>query len=247
MPSSHAVTSELQALQSREVATTRTSRGRRDVSGRYKGAKGRLLATGIGAPPSENVRTATASVVDPYGNGLGRIQATVNRRVDILEQELSHGRLSEAAYRIGRELQGVFERAGRVGTTNWLGVSRLDPMQAHELRVLGAVITAQEIVKTLTRVRARVGYLDARLLQRVLGERMSFAQCAEVTGKNGERGAGYVGARFREVLEDLAEAWTARGAPQPAADDKHAASADTIVGRQRASIVRGCDDGASSG
>jgi hypothetical protein len=58
---------------------------------------------GRAEPPSLNVRTAIAAVDDPYTPG-ARIQATVHRNVDPLENELSRGRISEAAYQAGRRL-----------------------------------------------------------------------------------------------------------------------------------------------
>lgn len=267
---------ETNARRSRAVAETRTSRGRpqaRPATGRYDGQKTMLLPTGVGKMAFEPKAKASrafnkamedrpnpdlhsvpdvapacvvVNVVDPMGNGLGRIQATVNRRVDILEKERSNNRLSEAAYLTGRILQEKFERASGIGGSNWMGASKQDPMVQHELRVLAAVISAEDITKTMTRIRSRLGYMDARLIQRVIGDRMSFGQCAEVTGKNGERGAGYIGTRFREALEDLAESWTARGAIQPMPDDKHAAAAETMVDRQRASMVKGVSTGRRS-
>ena len=232
---------ETNGRRSRDAAETRPSRGARgNPIGRYDGRKARLLPTGLGqAVPSMNAKTATVSVVDPFDNGVSRIQATVSINVDILEKERAHTRISEAAYLTGRILQEKFERASHLGGSNWMGTSKQDPMMQQELRVLSAIISAEDVTKTLARIRSRLGHIDARLIQRVLGDRMSFGQCAEVTGKNGERGASYIGARFREALEDLAQAWTAKGALQPAPDDKHALAADGMVDRQRRSMVKG--------
>lgn len=226
---------ETNSRRSHEVAETRTSRGRSAgyargrPAGRYDGRREltRLPANGLARPAKcANVKTATAAVPDPFGDGTERVLVTINRRVDILETERSHQRLTEAAYRTGRLLQAIFERAGGVGSSNWMGVSRQDPMIAQELRVLHSIMAAEEIEKLLRRIRARLGWIDARLLQRILGERWTFGQCADVVGRNGERGERYVAARFRDALEDLAEAWTAKGASVASFDDKYTAAAE---------------------
>jgi hypothetical protein len=58
---------------------------RYDLRDAREPANGRALS-----PRSQNACTALVAVVDPMGDGRQRIQATVNRRVDILEMERSH-------------------------------------------------------------------------------------------------------------------------------------------------------------
>ena len=233
---------ETNSRRSRDVAETRTSRGRarRDTAGRYDGQKTRLLATGLGRPvPSVNVRTAVANVVDPFGNGLGRIQASVNRNVDILELERSHRRISEGAYLTGRIIQTAFEKLGGTRTANWQGSNKSDAKTISDVIAVNSIESAREITALMGRIVARIGMIDARLIRRILGDRMTFAQCADQQGKAGERGTSYVAMRFRDSLEDLTEAWTAKGMKAAAADDKHEAAAGAAIERQRTSMSAG--------
>jgi hypothetical protein len=56
-----------------------------------------------------------------------------------------------------------------------------------------------------------LGQLDARILRYVLRDRKTFAQIAEMRGRNSERGKTYFADRFRDALETLAHALAARG------------------------------------
>ena len=220
------------------------SRARRSLAkphGRYDGRPARLPPGGeLARPPkSRNVDVDVAAIVDPMGDGEERILATVNRRVDILETERSRKLISESAYRVGRQLQAVFERLGGIGSTNWCGASRIDPMLANELKILNSVMSAQEIAKVFERMRGRLGMIDTRLVKRILGDRMSYADCAAHEGKAGERGTTYIASRFRHALEDLAEAWVGKGKTAPPPDDKHKAVALDMDERQQASMEAG--------
>src|SRR5687767_12849645 len=79
--------------------------------GRYQQVRGAdLPAVGyVERPvPSQNVRTGIAEfrILKTRSN---RILATVNRAVDILEEERSKGRIKENAYRVGRLIQAIGE------------------------------------------------------------------------------------------------------------------------------------------
>ena len=223
-------------------------RGRRRTTprlapiGRYDGERQGTWhpSDGLGRmPPSANADTTVAAVVDPYGNGKERVLATINRRVDILETERSHARISDAAYHNGRIVQEVFERANRLLGCNWLGGSGLDPAEARATKIEKSVENAERVRKLVERISARLGMIDTRLLRRVLGDRMTFAQCAALQGKAGDRGERYVAARFRDALEALSEAWTAKGKVQPAPGDRHAIDAATMETRQDDSLIAG--------
>ena len=210
--------------------------------GRYDGSRENTWhpSDGLGRMPrSANADMTTAAVIDPYGDGKERVLATVNRRVDVLEQERSHGRISDAAYHNGRIVQEIFERASRLQGCNWLGGSGLDPAEARGLKIEKAVENARKVRQLMTRLIARLGMIDTRLLRRVLGDRMTFAQCAALQGKAGDRGERYVAARFRDALEEVSEAWTARGLARPAPDDKHTIDPEILTDRQDASLVAG--------
>lgn len=82
---------------------------------------------------------------DPLGPK-PQVRVAVNRRVDILEQELANKRIDEAEYRVGRLVQAVFERAmGRVGGGGWSQGDRVDAALAHELAVLHGLETGEKV------------------------------------------------------------------------------------------------------
>lgn len=148
---------------------------------------------GRGRPaPSVNVRTAVGSVPDPFPNEHEphrRISVTINRRTDILEHELSHGLLSDAAYQIGRIAQTVFERGVHVsGGGQWRQGDRVDADYAHELAIVRHLEDAGKIGSYVGWMVRVLGMIDARIVRRVLGDRMSYADVAALQGKSGDRG-----------------------------------------------------------
>src|SRR5262245_12942851 len=181
------------------------SQGRYDLSG------ARSPPNGLGRPPASlNARTAVGAVADPLEPG-ERLCVTIDRRVDILEDERAHGRISEAAYQVGRVAQAVFERARGPGHSNWQGNVRVDAYTAKELAIIHGIEAAERITRLVGWMRRELGRIDANILQRVLGEQKSYAEVAALRGKGGERGTRYVAARFRDALESLAKAKAARG------------------------------------
>jgi hypothetical protein len=162
-----------------------------------------------------------------------RILATVNRRVDILEYELSHGRISEVAYGEGRLIQAIFERTGLSGGSTWNAGSRVDAVVAKELAVIRKVSDAKIIAAMVDENADLLGAIDAAIVRQVLGENRSFAQVSQTLdlksaalrdpdatawvpfGKGGKRAPSsaeaarrriaYIAARFRDALESLAQ------------------------------------------
>ncbi len=127
-----------------------------------------------------------ASSAADAGEGGMDASPTVGRRVDALEMERSHKRISEPAYRAGQAVQATFGRLS--GCKGDVGAK-----------------TVQQMVAA---IQDRIGMVDMRLLQRILIDRLSFTECAALQGKSGDRGQNYVAHRFRDALEDLAGAWT---------------------------------------
>jgi hypothetical protein len=148
-----------------------------------------------------------AAVQDP-GEPKRRVQVKVNRHDDVLERELSHGRISEAAYRVGRVVQAVFERAGGVGASPmWLQGDRVDTALAHELAIVCKIEDARKVEAYMAAVEKAIGEMGAKFLRRILGENQTFS---EVAGKlASEKRIAFVGERFRVYLEELAESWSA--------------------------------------
>ncbi len=144
--------------------------------------------------------------------------ALMNRRVDILAQERSTGRITRRSSRFGRMIQAVYERSSGAR----LGSQRFEPNPsrgrtvAHELAVIYALEDADRVNRFTARLERAIGAIGVRFLRAILAEGHTFASYATARGKSGERGAAQVGAHFRFLLEGLIEAQhTARGPDRP--------------------------------
>jgi hypothetical protein len=179
------------------------------------------------------------------------VRVTLNRRVDILQQELSNGRITEVMFRTGRIIQQTFEKAmGRVGGGGWGGGDKVDTWTAHELAVIRGLQTADEARAVEAKIVRQIGIVGARMLRAILIDRMSLSAYAEARGKSTEHGKKMVAGQFRMLLEDASEAWAAHGASraerdadpwaEPPADNPKAIrrstnrTADTLVRGERA-------------
>lgn len=180
--------------------------------GRYTNQQdARLPGNGVARPaPSQNVRTAIAAVQDPL-EPKARLLVTVNRAVDTLEMERSHNRISEGAYRVGRECQAMFEAASRSSSTGsaWINETRGDPAQAHIRQLAAGKARAEEIMAFEERLNRTIGEMGTRFMRQILGENRSFQEMAGALPS--ERKVAFIAQRFRVYLEELDEAWAARG------------------------------------
>lgn len=159
-------------------------------------------------------------VDDPFAPG-ERVVTGFNRRVDILENELAHGRLTPQDHALGRLMQAVLERAsGRVGSGGFTGGDKVDAFVAHELAIILATDDARACTRYLQRVELALGGFDTMLIRKVLGERMGFADLAAHLSKPGRDGTRYYGERFRDALKLLVEKWAARGKRILVEDDR---------------------------
>lgn len=181
--------------------------------GRYD-LRGAWRPDNLGAPPpSLNARTAVAAVRDPkpneYGPKTERIQVTV--RVDLLERELAHGWIDDAAYLAGRTLERALERGRHIKAQSaWGTAGRVD--NGGEKDAVGrALEIAQSVAETKQRVVDVVGEAGLRFLVRFLTDGWTFSDYADRTGKGGKHGTAAVADRFRWMLRELAEAWGAKG------------------------------------
>jgi hypothetical protein len=184
------------------------------IRARYNLGDARRPLRGFGRPPpTTNIRTAIGAVTDPHDIDGERHQVRINRLVDVLEDERAHRRISEAAYITGQQLMQVFGRArGPGNASNWAGASRVDAFVSKELAVISGIDAARAITKAKAWLERELGKIDGRLVGRILHEGKSFAECAALQGKAGDRGMRYIAARFRDALEQLAEAQAATGA-----------------------------------
>lgn len=156
-----------------------------------------------------------ANVPDPFNPGAYEI-VRVNRRVDVLAQELASKRIERAEFEVGRMIQAVFERGSgaRLGSGGWNAGGSRDQTVAHELAIIYAIDDAERVRKFTVRLREAIGDFGVHFLRAILAEGQTFAAYAARTGKgSGERAATDVAKRFRWMLESLTEAQhTARGA-----------------------------------
>jgi hypothetical protein len=186
-------------------------------------------------PDTDDVETSLVAIPDPNpdpNRAVGRgshgqtVRATVNRRVDILEYECSHGRITAMAYRAGRVLQGVFERAQLGGASTWAEGSRVDTSRAKEMAVVRKLLNARTIQAHLKWTRKVLGSTDAEIVRQVIGENRRYGDVAlpgqHVRGRlaraafehaqlvqpqllpERERDRNYIAHRFRDALESLA-------------------------------------------
>jgi hypothetical protein len=173
-------------------------------------------------PPGEQLGEPTAArwknnriaaVTDPF-DPTRRLLATVNIRTDLLELEYAHGRISEAALRVGRQIQGKLERTSRVGAGNqWRQGDRVDQYQRHEEVIVDNLEAARAVDSFFMWIGRCLGKdnLDCKIIRNLLGDNMSYAAVAVHHGKRGDRGVRYIAERFRDALEILAEKQAAKG------------------------------------
>lgn len=207
---------------------------RRPAEGRYghQAHAGAIMpANGLAKPPrTRNVTAVTAVVADPLEPGK-RLLVSVNRHVDVLEVERSHGRLSEAAYRVGRELQAVFEAGSRIGAgSQWREGDRVDAELAKETAITRNVDIARAIDGEMRRLERDVGTIGAEFLREILSG-TSFAEYAVRTTMGTKRDVRDVSARFRAMLEDIVLTRQARGDGVRRAVDKHDDAAASVASR----------------
>jgi len=169
----------------------------------------------LGEPTAVRRRhTRVAAIPDPYDIGGRRLLATINIRTDILELELAHNRISQAAFLVGREIQSLFEKAATTGAGNqWNSGDRVDQYERKESKIEANFALAKKIESYAATWRRVFGHdnIDCKILRNILGDQMSYGACAVLHGKRGDRGARYIAQRFRDALEALAAAQAARG------------------------------------
>ncbi|MCW6513105.1 hypothetical protein [Lichenifustis flavocetrariae] len=131
------------------------------------------------------------------------------RRIDILQNELDHGRISPQAFDAGRVVQDVIERAHAAVGSRWADFVDTS-MQPGAASVHG-LDAARQAVKMMARLRLAIGPVDATIVRLVVGDGLTFEQVATAQGRAGARSVAYFAARFRDALEELAKASIAVG------------------------------------
>ena len=199
-------------LADRLVRDGEIRRGRTRNPSRTDRKRARLISRTPVTGRDLGVELGAAVIDDPFAPG-EKIEAAVNRRVDILADELARKRISKAAFMTGREIQAVFERAASLGmpARDWMGGDRVDAAAAHEKTIIKSIDAAEAVKREMVRLTAAVGEVGARFLREIVADGVSFSAYAERRGRGGERGTAYVADRFRAMLEELTEFRAARG------------------------------------
>lgn len=152
------------------------------------------------------------------------------RRADLLQFEFDHGRLSTAALAAGRAVEDVLAAQHRsAGATSW--AERVDTSPKGDALGVATADAARRAVAVMARVERIVGPVDAILIRRLLGEGYDFAGAAALNGRSGARAVSYVAQRFRDALEELAEASRSIGSTAPHISDKYAVAAEAARSR----------------
>jgi hypothetical protein len=168
-----------------------------------------------GFPPlassGQNTRASIAIVaVSDQFDPQRRVRALA--RIDLLDQERRSGKIDEASYLVGREVELVFEQMNRIGGGGqWWEGDRVDAASAAALNAMVGAERAFKVNAFLAWLVRHLGRQDTRLLWIVLGNRLSLRTAAASFGRPGVRGRRYTVDRFRDALACLAEVKAARG------------------------------------
>lgn len=149
-----------------------------------------------------NGKLAIRVVDDPYQPGY-KVAVSASLRDDPLGRLHARRQVTESQYAAGHYLQAMFELA-EIGS-----VQAMDPgkpaVDGRGQYVEPITDKQRRAVKRLTEARQALGKRGYELAFQVLGSRMFIEQCAIVRGLRGKHAAEYLGKRFRECLDTIAE------------------------------------------
>ncbi|WP_375408538.1 hypothetical protein [uncultured Methylobacterium sp.] len=180
------------------------------------------MGSPVGQPKSQVVVVrndkATVAVADPYEPGK-RIQATVNRRVDLLEYERSHGNITVSQYEVGRQVQATFERAAGARNTRDRAaidetiVDRSKRTELKDLAAVRAIDSAREVQELMVKIERAIGGVPAHFLRELLtrgGTIKDYVRSKDMLAS--DRKVTETAIRFRYLLEALDDTFAATGA-----------------------------------
>jgi hypothetical protein len=143
-------------------------------------------------------------VEDPYEAG-GKIVAFRSLRDDTLAYMHQHKQIDDAQFRAGRDWQRDLELS-EVG-----GAKAIDPtkeaVDGGGLPYSGITDGQSKALASLSRAARALGMEGEAIIRDVLGSHLSLAAAAVKRGLTSERERAYLGSRFREALETLAETY----------------------------------------
>lgn len=169
-------------------------------------------------------RLTTRRVADPFEAGK-HVVATASIRDDPLGRLHARRQVTESQYAAGHYLQAMFELA-ESGS-----VQAMDPckpaVDGRGQFVEPLTDSHVRAVKRLSEARKELGAAGYQLVFDVIGSRMFIEQCATTRGLRGKHAQEYLGKRFRECLDTIAQLYGFAG-QAPAARrprDQHSANA----------------------
>jgi hypothetical protein len=149
-----------------------------------------------------NAVAVMVNVDDPYEPG-AQIAVFRSLRDDPLARLQCRGHIDQAQFAAGRAWQADYESA-EIG-----GVGAIDTTKEPvDGRRLPEMLTERQqlAMRRIASDDRALGQEGAILIRRVLVEAMTFEQIAATRGDLGQAMVKYLGKRFREALETLAEA-----------------------------------------
>jgi hypothetical protein len=144
-------------------------------------------------------------VQDPDRPGKS-ITVSRNRRVDILEYEFSHHRISREELWIGRLVQGVYERQQQNFSSRPRWEPRVDASPLNDLWILHRLDDAKTAKTIEDWLIGQVGATGTTLLRKLLVDGLTYSDIAK-SRRLGKDGPNTIAKLFRIFLEDLASAW----------------------------------------
>lgn len=151
-----------------------------------------------------NSRVAVAIVADPYSETGDKIEVLRSVRDDPLAGMLSRKQIDEAQFHAGRLWQRFHENS-EIGAINAVdpckekvdGGKSPEPIGERQIRAFRALAEADKAL----------GVEGRQLVRDILARRWSISEAANYRGVQAELEVKYIGRRFRECLETLAELW----------------------------------------
>lgn len=173
-------------------------------SGRYEGVRRAVSVQHYPSVPL-NVRTGLAAVPDTDGRSDRPIQAFV--RLNILEDYLSHKRIDAAQFDAGRRLADAWEQLTRLkGSSIWKVTGRVDGGRGDA--EIGMLARAGKSRDTIASAKKEIGEQGIGFLKSVLVDGRTLGELARRPGERARTAAGNI---FCWHLEELANAWAAKG------------------------------------
>lgn len=148
-----------------------------------------------------NAVVAMVEVDDPYEAG-GRIQVLRSVRDDPLSRLHYRGHIDHAQYAAGRAWQADYE-AAEVGGVKAMDTTK-EPVDGRRLPDM-LTDRQRQAMRRLSRDDGALGQEGAIIVRRVLVQAMTFEQIGAERGDIGQFMIRYLGKRFREALETLAQ------------------------------------------